>query len=218
MTRHSGGEWLLVVAACLIAAFSACGSGDDDDDGSGSEEPCFDNAADSDDCAPSSGSKPKPSSSSSTSSMSPSKPATSTPLDAGTPVKNSNDAGREPPRGGSSDGGSPNTSSDSSSNDDWVTAIVTLVEMADRTGCDMLERDSKIDMAAQELANDRDAMPDVGAKYHWDAATTDNIDTALEILRTRVAANAYVCSWHRYGIGVAGDPGGTRRIVLMLAE
>ena len=220
MTRHFGGEWSLVAAACLIAAASACGSGDDDD-GSNTEEPCFDNAgSDSSDCPASSSGKRKPASSGSTAGTSPSKPASNGPLDSGTAVEDDDDGGREPePSGGGSvDGGSTPTSSDPSSQDEWVNAVAMLVEMADRTGCDPLARDSKLDMAAQQIANDRDAMPDVGAKYHWDGATTDKLDTALEILRTRIAANAYVCTWHRYGIGIAGDPGGTRRIVLMLAE
>jgi hypothetical protein len=93
-----------------------------------------------------------------------------------------------------------------------------LVQMAGRTNCDPLKRDSKLDTAARQLANDRDAMPDVGAKYHWYAADADELDTALGILRPLIVANAPACTWRRYGVAIVGDPDGKRRIVVLLAE
>lgn len=182
---------------------------------------CFGNAPvagsdSSDDCSSSSNSNSKPASSGSKPATSPSKPASNAPrdsgtaVDSGTSVADDNDGGDEP--SGST------TSSDTSSKDEWVNAVVMIVQRAGRSGCDPLKRDSKLDMAAQQIAIDDGAMPDVGAKYHWDGATADDLDTALGILRPHIVDNAPACTWHRYGIGITGDPGGTRHIVFMLAE
>jgi hypothetical protein len=143
--------------------------------------------------------------------MSSNKPASDGPRDSGVAEADGDDGGREP-------GGSTQTSSDPSSDDAWLDAVVTLVKMAGRASCDPLERDSKLDTAARQLANDRDAMPDVGAKYHWYAADADELDRALGILRPLIVDNAPMCTWHRYGIGIIGDLGNARRVVVMLAE
>jgi hypothetical protein len=140
------------------------------------------------------------------------------PLDSGMAQEDDGDGGREPSGGGSFDGGSMKTSSDTSSNDAWLDAVVKLVDMAGRANCDPLKRDSKLDTASRQLANDRNAMVDVGAKYHWYAADADELDTALGILRPLITANAPACSWLRYGVAIVGDPGGNRRIVVTLAE
>jgi hypothetical protein len=210
-----------MAAACVIAAASACGSSKSksNDDGSDAEMTCFGNAPiagmDSADCSTSSSNTTKPANTANTS-----KPAgsNSTPgTSSNKPVNNApRDSGVAKEDG--DDGGSSETSSDTSSDDEWVDAVVTLVKMAGRANCDPLKRDSKLDTAARQLANDRDAMPDVGAKYHWYAADADELDRALGILRPLIVDNAPACTWRRYGVGIIGEPGDARRVVVMLAE
>ena len=222
MTRHSRGEWSLVAAACWVAVASACGSraSKSDSNDSDAAPTCFHNVpiagSHSSDCASSSSSNGEPASSGSTPGVSARTPASHGPLDSGTAdsgkaVENDNDGGREPKSWGG-------RSFDGGSDDPWVNAVVMIVQMAGRAGCDPLTRDPKLDVAAEQLASDSSAMPNVGAAYHWNGATADELDTALGILRPPIVDNAPACKWHRYGIGVVGDPGGTRRIVFMLAE
>ena len=67
-------------------------------------------------------------------------------------------------------------------------------------------------------SRDLDNTPTLTTKAMWQIATAYTLDDAMAIIGPYVFANAPACSWRAYGVGIVGEPGGSRRIVFVIAE
>jgi hypothetical protein len=217
MTVDSRRRWAFVLCAWASSAALACGSSDSKSkktSDAGSQ--CFDNVTTTCTSAQhgmtgTGGSKPaKPGSG-------PTKPSGKA-MDSGTAMMDSDD-GSVGSRGEPFDSGPLDASSDHSSNDEWIGIVEMLVHMTDRPSCDkLLQRDSRLDLAAEDLANDPNNTPELKTKSMWQRVWSSQLDDVLPQMRPFVIDNAPACNWRAYGIGIVGAPGGNRRIVLLLAE